>query len=231
MLKRAYLLFLLVPVILNAQVLNPDQLLDWIGERAKGEKSFVLIDVRTPSEHKAGFILGTDYLLPLGEIGEKISNLGLDPEHDTLVLYCRTGRRARIAQKELKKSGFRWVFNGQGIKQWNNSGFTLVKPQDSTILVPRSHVCVVKNTVEDGEILPVNLDGKTYYGCCASCIASFKNSPEKYRFAIDPVSEKSIDKAESVILDYKGRAIYFSSMKSLITFLKDPSKYDGAISE
>lgn len=127
--KKFILFSVLFPYLLISQELKPKELKKWLRLREKGEKHFVLIDVRTPPEHEAGFIPGTDTLIPLQVIMEKFSKLKIDPEKDTLVLYCRTGHRAGIAQKIFKKKGFKNVFNGLGIFQWKEAGFKLVKPE------------------------------------------------------------------------------------------------------
>jgi rhodanese-related sulfurtransferase len=127
--KKFILFLVLFPYLLISQELKPEELKKWIELREKGKKHFVLIDVRTPEEHEAGFIPGTDTLIPLQVIMEKFPKLKFDPEKDTIVLYCRTGHRAGIAQKIFKENGFKNVFNGLGIFQWKEAGFKLIKPQ------------------------------------------------------------------------------------------------------
>lgn len=43
-------------------------------------------------------------------------------------------------------------------------------PQN-TVLIPQSRVCMVNNTVFDKPQIPVQVEGKTYYGCCGGCVA------------------------------------------------------------
>lgn len=119
----------LFPCLLISQELKPKELQKWLELREKGEKHFVLIDVRTPKEHELGFIPGTDTLISLQELQKEFPKLRLNPEKDTIVLYCRTGHRAGIAQKIFKEKGFKNVFNGLGISQWKEAGFKFVKPE------------------------------------------------------------------------------------------------------
>ncbi len=74
-----------------------------------------LIDVRQPSEFVAGHIVGAE-LIPLGEIQQ--GKFAFD-KSDTIILYCRSGRRSGIAAKILKDSGYEYVRNLEGgILKW-----------------------------------------------------------------------------------------------------------------
>jgi rhodanese-related sulfurtransferase/YHS domain-containing protein len=219
-----YLIFLLtiIPVYSWGQKLAPDKLKQWLEAREKGEMHFLLVDVRTEEEHEMGFIPGTDTLIPLDEI-KKGGRPAVDPETDTVVVYCRTGRRSKTAQKILKKSGFKWVFNGMGIKQWQKKGFELVK--DEVSFVPPSKVCMTNDRVYNSPQIPVEINGKTYYGCCMGCVEALKKYPEKYCFATDPVSGEKVDKSKAFIYDYNGKALYFKSKENLAEFVKNPDQF------
>jgi len=68
------------------------------------------------------------------------------------------------------------------------------------------------------EQIPVEVEGKTYYGCCEMCKAKIKNDPES-REATDPVSGNKVDKAESVIgAAPDGSIFYFESEENLANF-------------
>ncbi len=58
------------------------------------------------------------------------------------------------------------------------------------------------------EQIPVEVDGKTYYGCCEMCKAKIKNNPDS-RVAIDPVSGNQVDKAVAVIGAAPDGSIYY----------------------
>ncbi len=80
---------------------------------AVGAKT-VLIDVRTESEYVQGHIDGAihmdhraiDRLIE----AEKVA------KDDTVILYCRSGRRSALAQETLKAMGFSHVENYGGIE-------------------------------------------------------------------------------------------------------------------
>ncbi len=111
------------------QTLNPPDLQLWLRERTEGTRHFLLIDVRTPGEHANGFIPGTDTLFPLQDFQMGKVQVPVDPKTDTVVVYCRTGHRAGIVQNLLKQQGFRFVFNGLGIVQWQGAGYPLIQGQ------------------------------------------------------------------------------------------------------
>ncbi|MEE9176492.1 MAG: hypothetical protein V3U19_10005 [Thermodesulfobacteriota bacterium] len=84
--------------------------------------------------------------------------------------------------------------------------------------VDSKYVCMVTNQLFVKEQIPVELEGKTYYGCCEMCKAKIKNNPQS-REATDPVSGKKVDKAEAVIgASADGNICYFESEENLAEF-------------
>ncbi len=79
----------------------------------KDNPNVFIVDVRTPQEHAQGYIPGTDMNIPHMQI-DRIKEYQIDPEKDTIVVYCRSGRRASIAYDALKKMGYRNVFLYKG---------------------------------------------------------------------------------------------------------------------
>lgn len=74
-----------------------------------------------------------------------------------------------------------------------------------------SKVCMVNDRVMGQAQLPVRVDGRTYYGCCAACVGRL-NEDRKARVSTDPVTGRDIDKSEAVILrGESGEALYFES--------------------
>lgn len=75
----------------------------------------VWIDVRTPEEAAVSRIEG-DPLVPYERIADEIARLA--PSKDTeVVLYCRSGRRAGIAQETLGKLGYTHVRNAGSVEE------------------------------------------------------------------------------------------------------------------
>ena len=78
------------------------------------EASAVLLDVRTPEEHKNGYLEGA-VLLPLAELESKISSK-VSGKNTPIYIYCRSGRRAGTAVEKLKTMGYTDLHNLGGLK-------------------------------------------------------------------------------------------------------------------
>lgn len=86
--------------------------------------------------------------------------------------------------------------------------------------VETKHVCMINNQDMGRDQIPVEVDKKTYYGCCEGCKKALNEKPET-RVAIDPVSGKTVDKATAVIgAKPDGSVLYFESEKTFDEFLK-----------
>ena len=80
------------------------------------ERDYVIIDARTEEEFAEGHIAGA-ILIPEYEILAKAE--AYIPDKDTLVLvYCRSGRRSKIASENLIKLGYTNVYEFGGIIDW-----------------------------------------------------------------------------------------------------------------
>jgi len=82
----------------------------------------------------------------------------------------------------------------------------------------RSHVCMLKNRAVGKPLIPVQVEGATYYGCCEMCTGTLQKD-RKERFAIDPVTKREVDKARAVIgVQSGGEVLYFENEKSFQIF-------------
>lgn len=77
---------------------------------------FVLIDVRENDEYAGGHIAGA-LLIPYGEIEERAEN-ELTDKGQTILVYCRSGRRSAIAAQTLAELGYTDVRDFGGIIDW-----------------------------------------------------------------------------------------------------------------
>lgn len=94
------------------------------------------------------------------------------------------------------------------------AGQEIAKPAET------SHVCMVNDAIMAKPQIPVVVDGKTYYGCCAMCAEGLK-SDASLRAAKDPVTGSAVDKAKAVIgMGPKGEALYFESLETFNTYFK-----------
>lgn len=81
------------------------------------EKDYIIIDARTEAEFAEGHIEGA-ILIPEYEIAD-CAEKEL-PDKDALILvYCRSGRRSKIASEELVKLGYTNVKEFGGIIDWS----------------------------------------------------------------------------------------------------------------
>lgn len=82
-------------------------------------------------------------------------------------------------------------------------------------------VCMVNDKVFGKPQIPVEFEGKTYYGCCAGCVNRIKND-RRVRYSVDPVSGAEVDKAKAVIVEGPGgEAIYFESLTTAREYMTE----------
>ena len=80
------------------------------------ERDYIIIDARTTEEFAEGHIEDA-ILIPEYEIADRAENEL--PDKDALILvYCRSGRRSKIASEELVKLGYTNVKEFGGIIDW-----------------------------------------------------------------------------------------------------------------
>lgn len=85
-------------------------------------------------------------------------------------------------------------------------------------VVEAAYVCMVNDASYDKEQVRVDVEGKTYYGCCEMCKARLARDGS-LRAGIDPVSGKQVDKATAIIAtDSYRRVFYFESKENLEKF-------------
>lgn len=86
---------------------------------------------------------------------------------------------------------------------------------DKVERVDSKNVCMINDRNMAHEQIPVEVDGKTYYGCCPMCKERLEKD-EASRYAVDPVSGKKVDKAKAVIGVLPGAAVlYFENEENL----------------
>lgn len=85
-----------------------------------------------------------------------------------------------------------------------------------------SLVCFVNNKFMGIDQIPVEFEGKTYYGCCEDCVAKIKTIRE-VRYATDPLTGAEVDKALAyIVIAPQGNndVLYFESEQNYLTYLK-----------
>jgi YHS domain-containing protein len=85
-------------------------------------------------------------------------------------------------------------------------------------------VCMVNEHAMGKDQIPVQVDGKTYYGCCEMCKKALATDATK-RSAVDPVSGMIVDKAVAVIAAQEdGKVFYFENDANLAKYNEQLAK-------
>ena len=89
-----------------------------------------------------------------------------------------------------------------------------------TFIKDRSQVCMVTDKYLGRPQIPVVVEGSTYYGCCEMCKGRLTSEPAT-RWALDPLSGKSVDKAKAIIgSDRSGSILYFESADNFSAYAR-----------
>lgn len=104
-------------------LLNPTEFAAKIKETPKAQ----IVDVRTPSEFKAGYIAEAKNFDWNGGIFEKQTN-NLDKTKPVFV-YCEAGGRSAAAVAQMKAAGFVNIYElSGGMRAWRTSNMPQAKP-------------------------------------------------------------------------------------------------------
>ena len=123
--KRILRIVLLVAMLLAAcgQDIEKDQEAVYVNitaEEAKqimdGEEGYIILDVREQDEYDAGHIPGA-ILIPYTQIKEKANEM-LTDKVQLILVYCRSGRRSKIAAETLVELGYTNIKEFGGIIDW-----------------------------------------------------------------------------------------------------------------
>jgi len=94
-------------------------------EAMEAGDSPILLDVRRQDEFEEGHIEGAIHI-PFDELPARAAEIGA-PMDAPIVVYCRTGRRAGIAEAALAEAGYTNLKDLEGhIQSWNSAGLPLV---------------------------------------------------------------------------------------------------------
>ena len=80
------------------------------------EEGYIILDVRTQEEYDQGHIPGA-IVISHEEIAEKAEKVLTDKEQ-LILLYCRSGRRSKIAAETLAELGYTNIKEFGGIIDW-----------------------------------------------------------------------------------------------------------------
>ena len=123
--KRVSLLLLLAVLLLTAcgQDKENDQgavYMNITAEEAKQimdtEEGYIILDVRTQEEYDQGHIPGA-IVISHEEIAEKAEEV-LTDKNQLILVYCRSGRRSKLAAEALVELGYTNIKEFGGIIDW-----------------------------------------------------------------------------------------------------------------
>ena len=123
--KRLGILLLLLCIGLTACAQKPAEETEAVyvnitAEEAKtimdNQTGYVILDVRTQEEYDAAHIPGA-ILIPYDEIEDKASAV-LQDKNQLILVYCRSGRRSKIAAESLVELGYTNIKEFGGIIDW-----------------------------------------------------------------------------------------------------------------
>lgn len=94
------------------QLITAKEAKEWMDSQS----DYIILDVRRQSEYDRGHIPNA-LLLPLDQIEEKAESILSDKEQ-TILVYCRSGRRSQSAAQVLAALGYTDVRDFGGITDW-----------------------------------------------------------------------------------------------------------------
>ena len=80
------------------------------------QEGYVILDTRTKEEYDQGHIPGA-ILIPYDEILAKAESI-LKDKNQLILVYCRSGRRSKLAAEDLVKLGYTNIREFGGIIDW-----------------------------------------------------------------------------------------------------------------
>ena len=80
------------------------------------QEGYVILDTRTQEEYEESHIPGA-ILIPHDQILEKAESVLID-KNQLILVYCRSGRRSKLASEDLVKLGYTNIKEFGGIIDW-----------------------------------------------------------------------------------------------------------------
>lgn len=87
--------------------------------------SVVVVDVRTPAEYKSGYIKGAQNIdMKSADFQTEAAKLD---KKKKIAVYCRSGKRSKIAANALADMGYMVIELNSGILGWQNASMPVEK--------------------------------------------------------------------------------------------------------
>ena len=117
---KVVLTMLLVAILLVSCANSQEVYMNITPETAKQimdtSKDYVILDVRTQEEFDQAHIPGA-ILIPNDQISAEAERVLMD-KNQLILVYCRSGRRSKLAAEELVKLGYTNIKEFGGIIDW-----------------------------------------------------------------------------------------------------------------
>lgn len=93
-----------------------------------GNSKIFILDVRTPQEYAAGHVPGAINIAHTS-VASKIKTETLQElKNETIVIYCKSGRRASMAEQTLASAGFKKLLHLDGdMDGWQKGNYPIEK--------------------------------------------------------------------------------------------------------
>lgn len=95
------------------QMISPEEAKEMMDERG----DILILDVRENHEYKAGHVPGAA-VLPLDEISAETAAAVIPAKDTVTLIYCRSGRRSKLAAEKLAEMGYTELYEFGGIIDW-----------------------------------------------------------------------------------------------------------------
>jgi rhodanese-related sulfurtransferase len=98
-----------------------------LAEQIQLSRAPLILDVRSREEYARGHIPGA-LNIPHDQLGDRLSEIGA-AKTDEIVVLCRSGYRAGIAEKVLSEAGYSDVHDLDGhMNAWKSGGYPIEQP-------------------------------------------------------------------------------------------------------
>ena len=95
-------------------------------KQIRGGQTALILDVRSPEEYAEGHIPGA-INMPHDQFPERASELDVS-QSDPIIIYCHSGRRARLVEESLASEGYTKVIDLSGhMVGWRKAGLPIEK--------------------------------------------------------------------------------------------------------
>jgi phage shock protein E len=117
---------LILALVITGQVVAKDISQSQLQTIMKNEQQVIVLDVRTVEEFEQGHIPNA-VNIPHKELEARLAELS-GAKNTQVVIYCRSGRRAKVAKQVLVKSGFNQLDHLSGdFNEWTSNNLPISK--------------------------------------------------------------------------------------------------------